>query len=76
MDHIQRSIFATNAFASEYPEEHVKLWQQFEKEVPVSKRSGAYGADNAAYIKWLREKKVPTFMNFINSGLVSRTSER
>lgn len=62
---VDRAIFITNIFADYHPEKHVELWTQFEKEVPASKRSGVYGADNLAYVKWLKEKKNPIFMEFI-----------
>lgn len=41
MEASAKAIFITNTFAQAHPEEHIKLWRQFEKEVPVSKRSGA-----------------------------------
>jgi|GEM_PF-3237653 len=66
---VQRSIFATNAFASQYPEEHTALWHQFEEAVPQQKRSGYYGADNAAYVKWLRETKQPLFLSFLQASI-------
>lgn len=71
---IQRAIFATNAFASEYPADHIRLWAQFEQEVARSKRTGYYGADNDAYIKWLREKKDPIFVGFAQNNVQSKTN--
>jgi hypothetical protein len=61
---IQQCIFATNAFADAFPDEHISLWEQFEKEVPESKRSGYHGADNRAYINWLVLRKEPVFVQF------------
>lgn len=69
---VQRSIFATNAFASQYPEEHIELWRQFEEAVPQQKRTGYYGADNAAYIKWLLEIKHPLFNAFLQKNIVGK----
>jgi hypothetical protein len=60
MEYISKAIFITNTFAQAHPQEHINLWIQFEKEVPYSKRSGAFGTDNLAYVKWLKIQKNPT----------------
>jgi hypothetical protein len=65
-----KAIFITNTFAQAHPEEHTKLWQQFEKEVPFSKRSGAYGMDNVAYIRWLRTQNNPVAKEFMAGSIV------
>jgi hypothetical protein len=67
---IQQAIFHTNSFAGDYPEKHTELWHQFEKEVPQAQRSGYYGADNVAYVKWLKEKKDPVYMQFVQQGVL------
>jgi hypothetical protein len=76
MDQIQihQSIFTTNAFASEFPTEHTRLWYEFESEVPLKDRSGVYGSDNVAYIKWLVQKKDPAFEEF-QRGIIKRESK-
>lgn len=68
-----QAIFITNTFASAHPQEHVELWTQFEKEVPYSKRSGAYGIDNAAYVRWLKQQGNPVVIEFLNNNIVQRT---
>lgn len=67
VDHIGRAIFITNTFANAYPEEHIQLWNQFEREVPVNQRSGIYGADNLAYVRWLRKKQIPLVQEFFRN---------
>ena len=69
---INQAIFMTNTFAEAHPKEHVQLWERFESEVPVNKRSGYYGADNVAYISYLRKKQDPTFLTFFNQSVESR----
>lgn len=71
----QRAIFMTNAFASEHPQEHTNLWYQFESETPHKERTGYYGADNVAYIKWLRDKRVPLFTQFLESNIGAQAVE-
>lgn len=73
LDAVSRSIFITNTFAKAHPEEHIKLWEQFEKEVPFNKRSGAYGADNLAYIKWIRTQDNPVVKQFLSNDIVYKT---
>ncbi|MCD7911081.1 hypothetical protein KC480_06015 [Bacillus velezensis] len=65
-----KAIFVTNTFAQAHPEEHVKLWERFEQEVPASKRSGAYGIENIAYVKWLRELDNPVVRKFLKESIV------
>jgi hypothetical protein len=72
----QQAIFATNAFADAFPEIHTQLWNQFESEVPHKQRSGYYGADNVAYIRWLKEKKNPVFIRFAQQYIESRSGEK
>lgn len=69
---INQAIFMTNTFAEANPERHVELWEEFEQEVPVSKRSGYFGADNVAYIAFLRKKQDPTYLAFFNDSVESR----
>jgi hypothetical protein len=70
---IQQAIFITNAFADAYPDEHRRLWGEFEREVPHRERSGVYGKENVAYIKWLSQKKPPLFVQFIKTHIESRS---
>ena len=74
MNHIHKSIFATNIFAEHHPDLHLKLWKEFEAEVPESQRTGYYGSDNVAYVKYLKQKKDPTFLSFIQEAVESRTT--
>ncbi|MCU5503639.1 hypothetical protein OCB09_09750 [Bacillus cereus] len=69
MEHISKSIFITNTFAQAHPEEHIRLWVQFEKEVPYSKRSGTYGADNLAYVSWLKKQQIPVVKQFLTTNI-------
>ncbi|WDI05018.1 hypothetical protein PUW25_25960 (plasmid) [Paenibacillus urinalis] len=69
---VQRSIFATNAFASEFPEQHTQLWKEFEEKVPQVNRIGYYGADNVAYIGWLRSTKNALFNSFLQSNIATK----
>ncbi|MEB2277017.1 hypothetical protein LAV82_23645 [Bacillus sp. ILBB4] len=69
-----KAIFITNTFAQAHPEEHIKLWGQFEKEVPVNKRSGAYGIDNMAYVSWLKNQANPTVIEFLSASITQRNS--
>lgn len=73
LDSISKAIFVTNTFAQAHPKEHVSLWMQFEREVPFSKRSGAYGADNLAYMRWLRTQQNPIVSNFLAQDIVARS---
>lgn len=73
MIQIDQAIFITNTFASAHPKEHVELWRQFEKEVPFSKRSGAYGIDNLAYVRWLRAQRHPLVKQFIDENVIMRS---
>lgn len=73
MEATSQAIFITNTFASAHPREHVELWTRFEKEVPFGKRSGAYGMDNVAYVRWLREQGNPVVSEFLNNNIVQRT---
>jgi hypothetical protein len=73
MEITSQAIFITNTFAAAHPEEHVRLWTQFEKEVPFSKRSGAYGMDNVAYIRWLRQQSNPIVSQFLANNIVQRS---
>ncbi len=66
---VQVCIFATNSFAKEYPDVHVELWEEFEKLIPPADRTGYYGADNVAYIKFLRKSNNPVFDNFYKNVL-------
>ena len=50
----------------------MQLWKEFEEDVEPSKRSGVFGADNLAYMKWLNEKKHDTFISLIDNSIVSR----
>ncbi|WP_067923760.1 hypothetical protein [Alicyclobacillus shizuokensis] len=68
----QRAIFATNAFADAYPDEHRKLWAQFEQEVPARERKGAYGRENVAYVRWLIQTQNPLFRRFIQEHVDAR----
>jgi hypothetical protein len=73
MESTAKAIFITNTFAGAYPEEHTKLWKQFEKEVPFNKRSGAYGADNMAYMKWIRTQNNPTMNAFLKEDITQKS---
>lgn len=73
-DAVAKSIFITNTFAGAHPEEHVRLWKQFEQEVPFSKRSGAYGADNIAYVRWLKQQNNPVIKTFLNNDIIQRST--
>ncbi|GIN55075.1 MULTISPECIES: hypothetical protein [Bacillus subtilis group] len=70
MEASAKAIFITNTFAQAHPEEHIKLWRQFEKEVPVSKRSGAYGVENMAYVRWLRDLNNQVVREFLKESIV------
>lgn len=70
---IDRAMFITNIFATAYPELHTSLWNEFEKEVPTKQRSGYFGADNLAYITWLKKKNHPVFTKFVNEAVDIRT---
>lgn len=72
MKEINQAIFMTNTFAKEYPDVHVQLWKEFEQAVPFSQRSGYYGADNVAYIRFLKQKKHPVFVNFFSNNVEAR----
>ncbi|RHW31867.1 hypothetical protein [Oceanobacillus profundus] len=69
---IEKAIFITNVFAHSYPDLHTQLWKEFEENVHQSKRSGVFGADKLAYMKWLNEKKHDTFISLIDNSIVSR----
>lgn len=66
---IQRAIFLTNVLASADSYRHLELWNQFEREVPPSERTGYYGADNVAYIKWLKKHHSDFLTEFTNETL-------
>ncbi|QHW35786.1 hypothetical protein GZH47_33370 (plasmid) [Paenibacillus rhizovicinus] len=72
---VNQSIFITNAFASEFPAEHTGLWRQFEKEVPLKDRSGIYGSDNVAYVRWLKNQNHPAYEEF-RAGIVKKEMEQ
>lgn len=69
MEATAKAIFITNTFAGAYPKTHVELWAQFEKEVPVGQRSGAYGADNLAYVRWLKKQTHPLIRHFLQNDI-------
>lgn len=69
---MSKSIFITNIFAQSHPEEHVKLWNRFVKEVPPLKRNGYYGAENDAYVRWLKEQNDPVFDAFVQEQIIGR----
>jgi hypothetical protein len=73
---IQRAIFATNAFADAFPKEHIELWKRFENEVPYKDRSGVYGAENVAYIRWLTKIRHPLFVKFAQEHIGMMEKER
>lgn len=73
MEAVAKAIFVTNTFAAAHPNEHVKLWSQFEKEVPASKRTGVYGADNMAYVRWLRTQSNPVVTQFLQEDIMQRS---
>lgn len=73
MDAVQKAIFITNTFAMAHPQEHVQLWSQFENEVPVKERSGAYGLDNMAYTRWLKRQNNPVVSQFLAENIQSRS---
>lgn len=73
MEVTAQAIFITNTFAQAHPEEHTQLWAQFEKQVPFSKRTGMYGADNYAYVKWLKSQKNPVVVQFLQENIVQRS---
>jgi hypothetical protein len=73
IEQIAQSIFITNTFAQAHPEEHVQLWNQFEKEIPHNKRSGAYGADNVAYVRWLKGQNNSVVTEFLNGSIIQRS---
>jgi hypothetical protein len=66
---INRSIFITNTFAQLHPREHIFLWDMFQKQVPAAKRRGYYGAENVAYINWLKNRKDKVFVDFIHEEI-------
>jgi len=70
---IDRAIFLTNVFAQSHPDEHLQLWQQFEQEVPLKERTGAFGSDNLAYIGWLKKKQEPVFIGFVRNNIDTET---
>ncbi|MED3625647.1 hypothetical protein P4478_00180 [Bacillus subtilis] len=70
MEASAKAIFVTNTFAQAHPEEHIKLWKQFENEVPVSKRSGAYGVENMAYVRWLKKLDNPIVREFLRESII------
>ncbi len=74
MDGLSKAIFITNTFAAAHPQEHITFWKQFEKEVPVKERSGAYGADNMAYIRWLRKQNNPLVNQFLKESIVNQSN--
>lgn len=69
---INQAIFMTNTFAEANKEVHVNLWNDFERDVPVAQRSGYFGADNVAYIMYLRKRKEPLFFDFFSESLEGR----
>lgn len=71
---IHQSIFMTNVFAERHPHEHVRLWKAFEEATPVGQRSGFFGADNVAYIAYLKKIKDPTFTAFFNADVEGRSN--
>lgn len=73
MEASAKAIFITNTFAQAHPEEHLKLWKRFEQEVPFSKRSGAYGVENMAYVRWLRKQNNPTVNEFLKDSIVHQS---
>lgn len=73
MEVTAKSIFITNTFAQAHPQEHVRLWSQFEKEVPLNKRTGMYGADNLAYVNWLKQQKNPVVIQFLQDNIIQRS---
>lgn len=66
---IEQAVFITNIFAESHTDLHLSLWEQFKREVPVSQRSGVYGADNLSYIKWLKKQNNSVFVNFIKNDV-------
>ncbi|MBU5261992.1 hypothetical protein [Bacillus atrophaeus] len=72
MEASAKAIFVTNTFAQAHPEEHIKLWRQFEKEVPASNRSGAYGIENMAYVRWLRKLDNPVVSEFLKESILQQ----
>ncbi|KAF2421774.1 MULTISPECIES: hypothetical protein [Bacillus subtilis group] len=70
MEASAKAIFVTNTFAQAHPEEHIKLWKQFENEVPASKRSGAYGVENMAYVRWLKKLDNPIVREFLRESII------
>jgi hypothetical protein len=70
---IDRAIFITNTFAMAHPDLHTQLWGEFLAEVPASKRSGYFGADNIAYVQWLKKKQHPVFLEFIQDHVDVKT---
>jgi hypothetical protein len=66
---IDRAIFITNTFADAHPAQHKALWAKFEQEVPAAQRSGFYGSENLAYIKWLKKQNHPVFQRFANEHI-------
>jgi hypothetical protein len=73
METVAKAIFVTNTFANAHPNEHVALWEQFEKEVPINERSGAYGVDNMAYIRWLRQQNNPIVNQFLKDNIIQKS---
>lgn len=55
MDFINHSIFVVNQIAVEYTEQHIQLWEQFEKTVPAVERNAYFGADSVLYLDFLRK---------------------
>lgn len=67
MDFINKAIFSTNQFATGAPDLHRKIWAEFEKAVPASKRNAFYGADSVEYIKYLNLNHLDELRKFDSS---------
>lgn len=73
VDAFGRSIFITNTFANAHPEIHVELWNRFIQDVPKKERSGVYGADNLAYVKWLNTQNNPLVQEFLQTYTIQES---
>lgn len=73
---VPQAIFATNLFASRYPDEHVMQWGIYEKETSKEERSGYFGKENVNYIRFLMKKEHELFLEMTENDLQMMSFER
>lgn len=71
---IQKSIFITNTFAGAFPDTHISLWSQFEKQVSQTTRNAFYGAENVEYVKFIKTVDNPDVKEFFAQHLIGMQS--